>query len=225
MRKSQASASSQPPPRATPLTAAIVARGISATAFNANRNRCPMRSASSGPPNSEMSAPAANTRSPPVTTTAPGGLSVSVRAASSSCRSSALDSAFTLPFSSRMTATPSSRRSTWTSSSEAIWRPTLFQEPQQLVSSGPGVELTGGDRGLHASEVVTRTQFPHPLDDTLTEDPDELVAQASGALLLEPAVLTEPPAVRGDTRDHVLGAAVGRCNGGHDGRAPRVRRK
>ena len=50
-----------------------------------------MTAASSGPPNSEMSAPAANNRSPPVTTTAPGGSALSSPAACSISASSAWD--------------------------------------------------------------------------------------------------------------------------------------
>ena len=74
----------------------------------------PIDSASDGPPNSEMSAPAAKIRSPPVTTTAPGGSSVRSGRPPRNSASSALDSAFTLPLASVMTATPSARRSSST---------------------------------------------------------------------------------------------------------------
>ena len=78
MRRSQASASSHPPPSAKPDTAAITHRGMAADRVERpEEGAAPTTRASSGPPNSLMSAPAANSRSPPVTTTAPGGSSVS----------------------------------------------------------------------------------------------------------------------------------------------------
>src|SRR5437899_800865 len=60
----------------------MVTRGMAAIASSASRKWAPTERASSGPPNSEMSAPAAKMRSPPVTTTAPGGSRVSSAAAS-----------------------------------------------------------------------------------------------------------------------------------------------
>src|SRR5437764_4932697 len=94
----------------------MVARGMAAIASNESRNWPPTVRASSGPPNSLMSAPAAKMRSPPQTTTAPGGSDVSDSAAAASCRSNSVERAFILGRSSRMTATPSSRLSTVTNS-------------------------------------------------------------------------------------------------------------
>ena len=82
-----------------------------------------MRAASTGPPNSEISAPAAKIRSPPVSTTAPGGSARSPSATVRSSASRAEDSAFTFGWFSVITATPSSRRSSSTSCWDAAGSP------------------------------------------------------------------------------------------------------
>jgi len=131
IRRSQASASSQPPPSATPATAAIVGHGIPATAFNAPRKAAPIRATCSGgeiangsvPPrsaNSEMSAPAAKILGPPVSTTTLGVCSVRSAAIACSCSSNSTHNALTLPWRNVTTAMPSSRRSSSTSGSVAV---------------------------------------------------------------------------------------------------------
>ena len=106
---------------------------MSATAASERWNSPPRCLPSSGPPNSEMSAPAAKIFGPPVTTTAPGGMARRSVAISSSSVSTRDDSALTLPLCNVMTATPSLRRSMLTSSPIP---PTLVTHP-----SAQGVRL------------------------------------------------------------------------------------
>ena len=115
-RKSQARASSNPPPRAYPLMAAMVARGRLARASRARWKLAPTVSAPA-PPSSAISAPAAKIRRPPQRTTAPGGSSWSAAATERICSSTATESAFAFGRSSRTRATPSGRRSTCTNGS------------------------------------------------------------------------------------------------------------
>ncbi len=97
-RKSQAIASSHPPPSAYPVTAAMVGTGMRATRSSDRCRAGPTRLTTSWwvrSGNSFMSAPAANTFGPPYTTTAP----MSSRAVTSAAHSSIsahtwVDSAF-----------------------------------------------------------------------------------------------------------------------------------
>ena len=189
MRKSHASASSQPPPRAKPEMAAMVARGMSATALSARRNSCPICSASarvmtsvgaSADRNSEISAPAAKIRSPPVTTTAPGGsVAQALGRRRRAARSSSFDSAFTLGLSRRTTATPSVApldeherrrhgRGRYSRSPAAARRPTTGRRARAATSAASVVELgsAGGlgplveQRGDDAHELVAAPAPP-----------------------------------------------------------------
>ena len=135
-------------------------------------NAPPTTRASSGPPNSVMSAPAANSRSPPVTTTAPGGSSVSAgRRGLQLAEEGLRDRALTLGLSRRTTATPSSRRSTCTSGVLLrTWRqdptplpgPPLGSGAEQLVGGGPRVELARGHRVGQLRRPVARRDRPGP---------------------------------------------------------------
>src|ERR1039458_4048823 len=125
--------------------AAMVMRGIAASASNAARNWRPMAIASAGPANSVMSAPAAKILSPPHTTTAPGGSSINPTVAASSWHRTATDKALAFGRSSLMIATPSSRRPTLTNSSDMAG--TLQPElSEQLVGRPVRVDVTGDDR-------------------------------------------------------------------------------
>src|SRR5690606_9770969 len=172
--------------------AAIVARGMSATALRARRKCCPRASASlremtrlgsSGARNSEISAPAAKIRSPPVTTTAPGGSSWRTRAAASSWRSSSVESAFTLPCCRRRTATPPGRRSTWTRGSgmagdaTPIGPSTRTRSPvEELLGGRPRVDGPVGHLGGHLAEAPVGLALD-PLAHERGHDLDDLVGQ------------------------------------------------
>ena len=117
-RRSHASASSSPPPSAKPVMAAMTGRGIAATASSASRKLRATVRASSGPPNSSMSAPAASAFSLPHTTTALTVASAAIsRAVSASAPSIACDSGLSGGRFRRSTTTPSppSSRRTYSS--------------------------------------------------------------------------------------------------------------
>ena len=187
------------------------------------------RSASAGPPNSLMSAPAANTLSPPVTTTAPGGSSVSALRRDLELRSTSLDSALTFGLSSRTTATPSSRRSTspgsrasgaapephprparWRSLGRHVLAPLAHRRDpsQELVGRRPRVELARLDGGAHAREVGTVAQRSHLLDDPFADDGQQLVANSQRTLLLEPSARAQPRPMRVDRSHDLVGPFV-----------------
>src|SRR5438552_2874683 len=149
-----------------------------------------MRAASSGPPNSEMSAPAAKILSPPVTTTAPGGSAVRPRAASAISPRSATDSALAGGRSRRRIATPSSPRSTCTSS--LIVSGTLTGVGvQQSARRCVGVEAALDHLVEEAVEVGTLASLVGALPDALADDVAQLLGQALRPTLLEQTVLGE----------------------------------
>src|SRR4029453_15676255 len=138
----------------------------------------------SGPPNSEMSAPAAKIRSPPVTTTAPGGSSVRATATASSCASNPLDKGLTLGFSSRTPATPSLRRSTCTSASSADMGGTL-RVAEEPVGGRPRGEVTRRHRVGQLRRLRAGGHGPGPLQqlgcDQAGEPPPPPPGGAAGA--------------------------------------------
>src|SRR5438128_161792 len=143
----------------------MTGRGIAAIASNASRNDCSIARASSGPPNSEMSAPAANAFSPPVTTTAFTDASPATPvAASHSAASIARESAFIGGLFRRSVTTPSSLRSDNTRSAIAA------NLTQQLVRRVVGIALA---RGHRVDRLLERGAFTQRPDAFLHARPDE----------------------------------------------------
>src|SRR5215471_11992416 len=177
-------------------------RGNAASVFSAPWIVVPMTRASSGPPNSLMSAPAAKMRSPPVTTTAPGRSAASASAWARSLRISAPDRALTFGLSRVRTATPSSRRSRRTSSgSSAIRRPYRLRLLrayclQQGVGRRPRIEAPVEHARLDLLVALVPTQLPGPGVEAADDDGAQLVAQPAVAALLEqPGLLGVAPVV------------------------------
>src|SRR5947209_3910327 len=176
-------------------------RGISARARSVSWMATVMPRASSGPPNSLMSAPAAKMRSPPVTTTAPGGSAASASAAVRSCATRAPERALTLGLSSVTTATPSSRRSRCTSSGwSAISRTVLptasgADALQHLVGGRPRVEPAADHVVFHPIVRVAAAQLAGPCVEPRDHDGAQLVAQPSLPASLEQAALVGVRAV------------------------------
>src|SRR5581483_10632156 len=194
--------------------AAIVTLGMAAMVSNARRNTAPMRTASSGPPNWAMSAPAANTRSPPHTTTAPGGSFTRASAASPSSVRSSTDSAFIFGRSRRTTATPSAPRSTCTNSGSAIRR------VKQTLGRRVRVESAGQHLVAQPVELLAAAARVRVLLDPAGDDLADLVGDARCSPLLELAVLLEEGAVLADRLPQLGDPFALRRDRAHDRGAP-----
>src|SRR5947209_6264316 len=192
---------------------------MAATASNASRNWPLMRAASSGPPNSEMSAPAAKILSPPVTTTAPGGSAVNPRAASVISPSTATERALAGGRSSRNTATPSSLRSSRTNSLISL-RTLTAVSVEQTARRRVGVEAPLDDLVQQAIEVRALATIVGALLHALADDVAQLVGQPLRPTLLEQAVLGEEGAVLADRRPQFVDTVAGGRDSHHDRRRP-----